>query len=179
MRSVGRKDLARNDFAVVDMGYQYMGELEDRRFLGLDHGLPISKLRGVPTSVRVKLKRQRITTCAQLLTAAAVAPRRAALVAATGIDPAILLQLVRRADLARIRGIGTVFGLMLEEVGVLEIEQLAEREAGELHARLRDYNVRERLARRSPTLEEVAEWVATARLLPVMITNDGVADAAD
>lgn len=156
------------------MVYRYMGESEDRRCLGLDHGLPISKLRGVPASVRVKLKRQRITTCAQLLVAAAAAPRRAALVAATGIDPAILLQLARRADLARIRGIGTVFGLMLEEVGVLEIEQLARREAGELHATLRDYNVRERLARRSPTLEEVADWVATARLLPIVITHHGV-----
>ncbi len=161
------------------MGYRYMGEPEDRRFLGVDHGLPISKLRGVPASVRVKLKRQRITTCAQLLVAAAAASRRAELVAATGIDPAILLQLVRRADLARIRGIGTVFGLMLEDVGVLEIEQLAEQEAGKLHATLRDYNVRERLARRSPTLEEVAEWVATARLLPLVITHGGVADAAD
>jgi len=91
----------------------------------------------------------------------------------------MLLQLVRRADLARIRGIGTVFGLMLEEVGVLEIEQLAEREAHDLHATLRDYNVRERLARRSPTLEEVEDWVATARLLPILITGDSVATAAD
>ena len=160
------------------MGYRYMDEPENRRFLGLDHGLPISKLRGVPVGVRVKLKRQRITTCAQLLTAAAAAPRRAALVAATGVDAATLLQLVRRADLARIHGIGTVFGLMLEELGVLEVEQLAGREAGELHATLRDYNVRERLARRSPTLEEVADWVATARLLPIVITHDGAANAS-
>lgn len=155
-----------------------MGEPEDRRFLGLDHRLPISKLRGVPTSVRVKLKQQRITTCAQLLAAAAAAPQRAALAAATGIDTAVLLQLVRRADLARIRGIGTVFGLMLEELGVVEIEQLAEQGAGELHATLRDYNVRERLARRSPTLEEVEEWVAAARLLPILITHNRVTTAA-
>lgn len=156
-----------------------MGKHEDRESIGLEHVLPISKLRGVPASARVKLKRQRITTCGQLLIAAATAPRRAALVVATGIDAAILLKLVRRADLARIRGIGTVFGLMLEAVGVRVIEQLAERNAAELHAKLRAYNVQERLARRSPTLEEVADWVATARKLSVVITEDRVAEIAD
>ena len=156
-----------------------MGGPEDARLLGLDHGLPISKLRGVPTSARVKLKRQRITTCGQLLRAAAAAPRRAELVEATGIDAAILLQLVCRADLARIRGIGTVFGLMLEEVGVRVIEQLAVCNAAELHAALRAYNVQERLARRSPTLEEVADWVATARELPIVITVDDMTESAD
>ena len=154
-----------------------MGESEDQIFRGLDHGLPISKLRGVVAAVRVKLKRERITTCAQLLSAAAAAQRRSALAAVTGIDADSLLWLVRRADLARISGIGTVFGLMLEEVGVLEIEQLAEREAGELHATLRNHNVQERMARRSPTLEEVEGWVSTARILPIIITYDG-ADAA-
>lgn len=161
------------------MGYEYMGVSEDRRFLGVDHGLPISKLRGVPAAARVKLKRRRITTCAQLLTAAAAAPERAALAVTTGIEPAILQQLVRRADVARIRGIGTVFGLMLEEVGVRDIEQLAGQEAAKLHAALRSYNLHERLARRSPTLEEVAEWVTTARMLPIVITYDTAVGAAD
>jgi len=161
------------------MGYKYMGDSEDRRFLGVDHGLPISKLRGVPGAARVKLKRQRITTCSQLLTAAAAAPERAALAATTGVDPEILQLLVRRADLARIRGIGTVFGLMLEEVGVSDIEQLAGQDAAKLHAALRDFNIHERLARRSPTLEEVSEWVTTARMLPIVITYGATADAAD
>ena len=161
------------------MGYEYMGDSEDRRFLGVDHGLPISKLRGVPAAARVKLKRQRITTCAQLLAAAAAAPERAALAVSTGVEPAILQLLVRRADLARIRGIGTVFGLMLEEVGVHDIEQLARQDAAKLHAALRSYNLRERLARRSPTLEEVSEWVAAARMLPIVITYGAAAGAAD
>ena len=39
-----------------------------------------------------------------------------------------------------------------------------------LHRQLRDYNRRERLARRSPTPEEVADWVGQARLLPVLLT---------
>lgn len=148
-----------------------MNEAEDRRVLGVDHRLPISMLRGLPGSVRAKLKRQRITTCGQLLRAAAAAPSRSALLAATGIDPAVMKMLVRRADLARINGIGVVFALMLEEVGVHEIKQLARREHGELHAALRQLNRQEHLARRSPTFAEVADWVATARKLPIVITD--------
>jgi predicted flap endonuclease-1-like 5' DNA nuclease len=136
------------------------------------HTLPLSKLRDVPLPVRVRLKRQRINTCGQLLAAASRAPQRARLAVTTGLDPQLLLQLVRRADLARISGIGTVFGLMLEELGVLDVEHLAGWDAVELHARLRAYNLEERLARRSPTPEEVAEWVATARLLPVLVTAE-------
>ncbi len=161
------------------MGYKYMRDSEDPRFLGVDHGLPISKLLGVPAAARVKLKRQRITTCAQLLTAAATAPERAALAATTRIDPETLQLLVRRADLARIRGIGTVFGLMLEEVGVSDIEQLAGQDAAKLHAALRSFNMHERLARRSPTMEEVSEWVSKARMLPIVITYSAPANAAD
>ena len=143
---------------------------EQERVLGIRHPLPISKLRGVPPTVRLRLKSQRITTCAQLLLAAGDAASRAALLETTGIDEAVLLRLVQRADMARIRGIGTVFGLMLEELAVADVEQLARREPAELHAALRAYNLEERLARRSPTLEEVVEWVDTARSLPVVVT---------
>jgi hypothetical protein len=39
-----------------------------------------------------------------------------------------------------------------------------------LHERLRGYNRRERLARRSPTPEEVNDWVGQARRLPRLVT---------
>ena len=147
-----------------------MGTENKHIMLMLDHPLPISKLRGVPPAVRLKLKGRRITTCAQLLLAAAKAEQRAILAAATGIDAATLLGLVRRADMARIKGIGTVFGLMLEELGVVDIERLARQQPDTLHDTLRRYNLRERLARRSPTPEEVASWIADARRLPVLVT---------
>ena len=143
---------------------------EQEAILGIRHPLPISKLRGVPPTVRLRLKSQRITTCGQLLLTAGEAAPRAALLETTGIDEGVLLRLVQRADMARIRGIGTVFGLMLEELGIADVEQLARRDPAELHAALRAYNLEERLARRSPTMEEVVEWIDTARTLPVVVT---------
>ncbi len=138
--------------------------------LGLRHTLPISKLRGVPATVRLRLKSQRITTCEQLLLAAGDAEARAALLETTGIEEAALQRLVQRADMARVKGIGTVFGLMLEELGINDIEQLAGQAPAELHAALRTYNLEERLARRSPTMEEVVEWVEAAQSLPLVVS---------
>ncbi len=132
--------------------------------------LPLSKLRGVPSRVRVLLKHRRITNCEQLLRAAGRADLRRRLAADTGIDPALLLELVQRADLARIKGIGAVFGMMLENLGIRDIQTLAGEDAALLHARLKALNTRERLARRAPTPEEVAAWIEEARHLPTLVT---------
>jgi predicted flap endonuclease-1-like 5' DNA nuclease len=128
--------------------------------------------------VRLRLKSRRITTCGQLLQAAGDADARAVLLEATGINEDVLLRLVRRADMARIRGIGTVFGLMLEELGVADVEQLARQTPGDLHTALKAYNLEERLARRSPTMEEVVEWIETAQSLPVIVSYPPTADGS-
>jgi len=132
--------------------------------------LPISKLRGVPFQVRVALKVRRITTCSQLLRVGALAEDRRALAAAAKIPFEVLTELVQRADMARINGIGAVFGLMLEELGVHDVGTLRERDPEELHEQLREYNRNERLARRSPTPEEVTDWVGQARELRPLLT---------
>jgi hypothetical protein len=77
---------------------------------------------------------------------------------------------VQRADTARVNGVGSVFGLMLEELEVLDVDRLAQQDPRELHERLRSYNQEERLARRSPTPEEVVDWVNQARRLPRLVT---------
>ena len=161
-------------------------EVEPRRALAADpvrtssprYNLPISKLHGVPYRARLALKVHRITTCIQLLATAGDVGTRAALAQAAQIDPDVLDRLVRRADMARVNGIGVVFGLMLEELGVREIAVLAGCDPQRLHERLRRYNQRERVARRAPTVEEVAAWVAQARLLPILLTRADGENAA-
>ncbi|MDX6750913.1 DUF4332 domain-containing protein [Geminicoccaceae bacterium 1502E] len=131
--------------------------------------LPISKLRGVPPQARTALKRRRINTCGRLLEEAGDAGKRAALAQAARIEPPLLEQLVQRADMARVKGVGAVFCLMLEEVGVRDVAALAAQEPAELCERLREWNAQERLARRSPTPEEVEAWVDQARQLPILV----------
>ncbi|HMR34022.1 MAG TPA: DUF4332 domain-containing protein [Geminicoccaceae bacterium] len=132
--------------------------------------LPLSKLRGLSTLLRVALKARRITNCDQLLAIAATAASRRRLCAEAGLDEDELLWLVRRADMARINGIGAVFGMMLEELGIMDMPALAAADPAVLHGRLRSYNEQERIARRSPTPEEVESWVAQARRLPRLVS---------
>jgi predicted flap endonuclease-1-like 5' DNA nuclease len=134
------------------------------------YALPISKLHQVPYRARLALKVHRITTCEQLLAAAGETTARAALAKAAQLEPDLLDLLVRRADMARVHGIGVVFGLMLEELGVIDVASVAAADPVELHDRLRRYNGEERRARRSPTPEEVVAWVTEARSLPILMT---------
>jgi hypothetical protein len=128
--------------------------------------LPLSKLRGVPGEVRLALKRRRITTCEQLLRAAGPRDARTSLADTVGVEAGVLDLLVRRADLARVNGIGAVFGMMLEAQGVRDVQGLRHQDPLRLHGRLAAYNSLERLARRAPTQEEVEDWVNQARALP-------------
>ena len=134
------------------------------------YSLPISKLRGVPTGLRVALKNQKITNCDQLLAAAGEAEKRADLVRNAHVNPELLLRIVQRADMARVNGVGAVFGMMLEDLGIRDVQALARQDPAELHERVRAYNTAERLARRSPTPEEVEDWVRQAKALPVIVT---------
>ena len=132
--------------------------------------LPISKLRGVAPSVRVALKTARINTCGQLLAAAARLDDREILARTRNIDLSALTELVQRADLARIVGVGVTFGRMLEMIGICDVASLAKQAPRTLAAQLSELNARARLTRRSPSAEEVAAWIDQARKLPKLVS---------
>jgi hypothetical protein len=132
--------------------------------------LPISKLRGVPPEVRVALKAAHITTCSQLLTAAARFDNRETLAINRHLDLSSLTDLVQRADLARVGGVGATFGLMLERLGICDVASLAEQAPEILAARLRELNGQTRLTRRSPNAAEVEAWIEQARKLPKLVS---------
>ncbi|NJO36605.1 MAG: DUF4332 domain-containing protein [Rhizobiales bacterium] len=84
---------------------------------------------------------------------------------------AALAYITKRADLARVKGIGATFADMLEVMGVDTVERLASWAPAALHRTLLDFNRAERFARRAPTPEEIDAWVMQARSLPVLIDN--------
>lgn len=143
------------------------------------HALPLGKLWGLTPALRQALRRRGVATCGRLLALAGDPAARARLARADRVDPAALLALVRRADMARVAGVGTIFGLMLEEVGVPDVAALAAEDPAALQARLHAYNRQERLTRRSPTLEEVGSWVRQARALPPLNAGGGGAAGGD
>ena len=131
--------------------------------------LHVSKLRGISLEVRRKLKRQGISYTHQLLREAGSTEQRRSLAERSGIEEMALLRLVRRADLARVKGVGAIFADMLEMIGVEQVAALAEQDPLDLRARLFQLNTRERLARRAPTVDEVQQWISQARALPPLV----------
>jgi hypothetical protein len=134
--------------------------------------LHVSKLRGISLDVRNRLKRQGISYTHQLLREAGGAEQRRRLAARGEIDTLALQRLVRRADLARVKGIGAIFADMLELIGVDEVSTLGRQDPAALHRRLYQLNADERLARRAPTPEEVQDWITQARVLPILVEPD-------
>ena len=131
--------------------------------------LHVSKLRGISIDVRQKFKRQGISYTHQLLREAGSPEQRRRLAERSRIDDPTLLRLVRRADLARVKGIGAIFADMLEMIGIDQVAALAEEDPLALRTRLYELNAAERLARRAPTPEEVQEWIGQARALPRLV----------
>jgi predicted flap endonuclease-1-like 5' DNA nuclease len=134
--------------------------------------LHVSKLRGISNQVRNQLKRHGVTYTHQLLEAAGRLESRRKLAVRSGVDEATLLRLTCRADLARIKGVGAIFADMLELIGVDRLSSLADHDPARLHELLHDLNAAERFARRAPTQDEVADWVAQARTLPHLVDPD-------
>lgn len=138
--------------------------------VGVKCATPISKLYGISRDLRLALKIRSITTSERLLQVAARHEDRQALARVTNLHPEALTAVVQRADIARVNGIGTSFARMLADVGVRDASTLAAQDARALQLRLHALNRTERLVRRCPTLDEIVDWVAQARLLPALIT---------
>ena len=133
--------------------------------------LHLSKVSGTNLQMRARLKGCGVTNSRQLLRAAGPFRARVVLSGKTGIDMVALAYIVKRADMARVKGVGATFADMLEAMGVDTVERLAGWAPDALHRTLVDFNRAERFARRAPTPEEVEAWVAQARALPVMIDH--------
>lgn len=107
-----------------------------------------------------------ITSQEQLLAAAATPNARADLAARVEATMDQILNWANRADLARVNGIGDQYADLLELAGVDTVPELAQRNPGNLHAKLAEINDEKIVVDRLPGAAEVARWVAEAKELP-------------
>jgi predicted flap endonuclease-1-like 5' DNA nuclease len=127
--------------------------------------LQLIRLKGMTEDSATKLKGHGISHSAHLLKAARTTKDREALAAKTGMTAEQVLELANRADLARIKGVGSVYSNLLEEAGVDTVKELAHRVPANLHAKLIEVNKEKKLTRNAPALEQVKAWVAQAKKL--------------
>ena len=85
----------------------------------------IQEIRGIQLSTAEKLRASGLKTAEELLLAGKSQAGRKELAAKAGIDVKEVLELVNRADLARVKGIAGVYSDLLEHAGVDTVKELA------------------------------------------------------
>ena len=125
----------------------------------------VRSIKGVSQEMVDKLAEHKITNVDHLLETLATPQARRDMAKSLGITPAALTDIVNRADLSRLHGVGTVFADLLEEAGVDSVKELAHRVAANLHPALEKANAEHKLTSHVPTLAQVEAWVAHAKEL--------------
>ena len=130
---------------------------------------PIKDIEGVGDVSAAKLKAAGVATVEAILEKGATPKGREELAAASGIDKGKILEWVNRADLYRIKGVGSEYSDLLEEAGVDTVVELGKRKAENLHKAILDINAKKKLVRRPPALKMVASWIEQAKSLPRVV----------
>lgn len=123
-------------------------------------------IEGIGEVYAEKLKAAGISSVEKLLEAGSTPKGREDLAKQTGISKDLILKWINRADLYRVKGIGSEYSDLLEAAGVDTVVELAQRNPEALYKKLEEVNAEKKLVRRMPTPAQVTEWVESARQLP-------------
>lgn len=133
--------------------------------------MKLSEIEGIGPAFEKKLKSAGIPSVENLLEKGASAKGRKQIAESTEIDATRILEWVNRADLFRIKGIGSEFSDLLEAAGVDSVPELSRRKPESLTKKLEEVNAEKKLVRRTPSLSMVENWVAQAKKLPKVVTH--------
>lgn len=129
----------------------------------------IDEIAGIEPKDATKLRKAGMRTTEAMLRKAATKSGRDALAADMGFESDLILRWAQRADLMRVKGIGSEYALLLEICGVSTIKDLRRRNATALAAKLVDLNGRRAAVKRLPTESMVSGWIeASASVEPLV-----------
>jgi len=127
----------------------------------------LTQIEGIGEKYSGKLQEAGIATQEQLLKAGGSKQGRQALTEKTGISEKLILGWINRADLTRVKGVGEEYADLLELAGIDTVPELAQRNAANLHTRIKEVaEARGNVVRRVPSPAEVEKWVTQAKALP-------------
>jgi predicted flap endonuclease-1-like 5' DNA nuclease len=129
----------------------------------------IADIEGIGPVVAEKLQAAGVRSTETLLKRGGNAKGRKELAYAANIEESKILKWVNHADLFRMRGIGSEYSDLLEVAGVDTVPELRQRNAAALYETLIRTNEAKKIVRKSPTADQVAEWVKQAKSLPRVI----------
>ena len=126
----------------------------------------ITDIEGIGEVYAVKLRTAGVRTTEALLERGATPKGRKELAEMTGFSEQTILDWVNRADLFRVRGIGSQYSDLLEAAGVDTVRELAVRKAESLLENLTKVNTEKNKVNKLPTLSQVKSWIQIAKTLP-------------
>jgi predicted flap endonuclease-1-like 5' DNA nuclease len=130
----------------------------------------IEEIEGIGPAYAAKLESAGVKSVEALLTTGGTPKGRKDLAGKSGIDETLILKWVNRADLARIKGVGSECADILEAAGVDTVVELAKRNAQSLVDKMTEVNAVKHLVRKLPSLSQVEDWVKQAKDLPRAVT---------
>jgi len=126
---------------------------------------PMSNLKGLQPEMKTKLESEGIRNTTQFLEHTRTQQQRAELAHKVGTTSLAIKELVNRADLMRLRGVGGDFLNMLEEAGVTSCRELQHRVPEKLYKTLEAVHTDKKIGHRVPTLVQTTEWITEAKTL--------------
>lgn len=122
----------------------------------------IGEIKDLDTEIQAKLIAAGITTVEHLLEQSATPAARATLAKQLEVGGSQLTEWINRADLMRLKGVGTEMANLLEECGVDSCKELQHRVAENLSAKLKATNDEKKITHHAPSLAQVEAWIAEA-----------------
>jgi predicted flap endonuclease-1-like 5' DNA nuclease len=120
----------------------------------------IGEIKGLDANMQSKLEQAKIHTVEDLLKETHTPQQRITLAKQLGATPAQLTDWINRADLMRLKGVGTEMANLLEESGVDSCKELQHRKPDNLQAKLKEINDAKHITHHAPTLAQVEEWIS-------------------
>ncbi len=126
----------------------------------------IIDIEGIGPAIAKKLSLAGIKSVEALLKHGATPKGREEVAKETGLGHKEILEWVNRADLYRIKGVGSEYSDLLENAGVDTVVELSKRDAKNLTVKMAESNAKRKVVRRLPVEKQVANWIAQAKKLP-------------
>ncbi len=133
--------------------------------------MTISDIEGIGPAQAAKLAEAGVRTVESLLENAGSAAGRSKLAEQTGISEKNILEWVNRADLYRIKGVGSEISDLLEAAGVDSVPELANRNPANLLQTLEELNNQKKIVRSVPNLNELTDFITQAKSLDKVVTH--------
>ena len=130
----------------------------------------IIDIEGIGPAFAKKLSAAGIRSVEALLKRGSTPKGREEIAHATGLGHKEILEWVNRADLYRIKGVGSEYSDLLENAGVDTVVELSKRDAKNLTAKMSETNTKRKVVRRLPTEKQVADWISQAKRMPRVVS---------